>query len=100
MSGPIKPDEVVSAKRAAIPEFVYDVFNALITEHWDGRVAKVLQEDAQTGIAALCRVSDSEVLKRGWLDIEAIYAEAGWVVKYDKPGYNETYEPYFLFKKR
>lgn len=29
--------------------------------------------------------------------LDAVYEKAGWKVSYDKPGYNESYDPYFKF---
>jgi len=41
-----------------------------------------------------------EVFDKGWLNIEPMYRAAGWKVVYDKPAYNESYEPTFTFTKR
>jgi hypothetical protein len=32
-----------------------------------------------------------------WLDIEDIFEKAGWIVQYDSPGYNESYDGFFIF---
>ncbi len=44
-------------------------------------------------------VTSTTVCDNHWLDVEDVYREAGWVVEYDKPGYCESYEATFTFKK-
>ena len=36
---------------------------------------------------------------QGVWDFEPIYEKAGWKVSYDGPGYNESYDGYYIFKK-
>ena len=100
MPGPIKPNSVQTAKSASIPEEVYTVFNDLIVENWDGRQAKVLQTDAATRVARALDIPRDKVFERRLLDVEAAYQKEGWVVSFDKPAYNESYEAFFVFKKR
>ena len=38
------------------------------------------------------------IFKKGWLNVEEMYREAGWQVTYDRPAYNETGYAYFYFK--
>lgn len=97
---PISPDEVPDKQIVSLPAEVFATFDELIVEAWDGRVAKVLQSVAVDKISAKLRCTRETVFNRGWLNIEAAYRSVGWVVEYDKPGYNETYEASFLFKKR
>jgi len=33
-------------------------------------------------------------------DFEYVFKEVGWIVDYDKPGFNETYDAFFIFKKK
>ena len=40
-----------------------------------------------------------EIYDKNWLDVEDVYESAGWKVEYDKPGYNENYEPTFTFSR-
>jgi hypothetical protein len=100
MPGPIKPKEVQSKKDAALPEEVFEIFNALITEHWDGRSANFSQDEAVKRIAKALDISRGEAFKKGYLDVESAYRKAGWKVLYDKPGFNEEYEANFTFAKK
>lgn len=45
-------------------------------------------------------ITEQECFDRHYLDIEEIYSASGWVVKYDKPAYNEDYPATFEFKKK
>ncbi len=99
MSGkPIKPSDVAAAKTATIPPEVFDVFNALITENWDGSSAVVRQDDAAARVRA--RFPGKNIYALRWMDVEPAYEKAGWRVVYDKPGYNETYEASYTFYKK
>jgi hypothetical protein len=42
-------------------------------------------------------VTRDEIFDNHWMDVEALYRENGWGVKYDRPAYNEDYEPMFIF---
>lgn len=104
MPGPITPDEVVAHKAAVvIPEKVFDAFNELIAQHWNGRDATFKKNDVVDLILAKYAESESVTMNsiygNNWLDVEPIYREAGWDVVYDRPGYNESYDAKYIFKR-
>ncbi len=82
-----------------LPPEVFQVFNDLIKEDWDGSQATVLQDEAAERIAKALGISRSKVFDKHLLDVEGFYEEAGWDVVYDKPGYNEDYTAFFRFRK-
>jgi hypothetical protein len=99
---PITPEEVESAKISAIPPEVIEVFNALIVERWEGSSATVFQKDAVERIASKLNLTTGQVYEKSLLEIENVYCAAGWRVYYDKPAFNEDYDPYdpyFVFSK-
>lgn len=99
MTKPISPDEIDDARVKTLPPEVFQVFNDLIVNKWNGFSATVLQKDAALAISqAMCITSD-EVFERGLLNVEHAYREQGWDVVYDKPGFNESYSATFVFKK-
>ncbi len=101
MPGPIKPKEVQSKKDAALPQEVFDVFNQLIIDNWDGHSATVLQDEACERICKALKIKSCQTaLDRGLLDVESAYRKAGWKVEFDKPGYNESYDAHFVFSKK
>ena len=97
MPGPIKPSEVRAKKTANIPDAVFEVFNRLIVESWDGGSATVLQDEVAGLVADALDIDRKEVYRRHLLDVEESYREQGWDVEYDKPGYHETYSASFRF---
>ena len=97
--GPIKPSEVSAKKIESLPAKVFQVFNRLIGESWNGYSATVMQGVAADMVAEALRLTRGEVFDRHLLDVEDAYREAGWYVEYDKPGYNESYEASFRFTR-
>lgn len=96
---PITPKEIGS--KNSFPEEVIDAFNELIPKN--GGI--VMQNEVIDLIISKMQangkeVSREDVFKNRWLDVEAVYRKAGWKVEYDKPGYNETYEASFSFRKK
>lgn len=45
------------------------------------------------------KATRQDVYNNNWLDFESLYRRAGWKVEYDRPGFNETYDPYWTFTK-
>jgi hypothetical protein len=99
MTQPIRPEDVAARKAAVLPPEVIDAFNDLIAMADNGYSATVMQEDAIDQILDRLPVSREEIFDRHLLDIEPVYRAAGWRVTYDKPGFNESYQPYFIFTR-
>ena len=98
LNRPIKPDEIPEHKATQIPDEVFNVFNELILENiGTGRAATILQNDVLDRLKDV-GIDRREAFKKGWLDVEGAYRREGWVVMYDKPGYNEDYPATFTFK--
>jgi len=113
---PIEPGEVVDAKQYSIPDEIFEAFNNLIAKNFHSGSSNFKQKEVVEEI--LCRLRDKDlnldILKNinrddaslesliyanYWLDVEDIYRKVGWIVKYDKPSYNESYDANFTFKK-
>lgn len=97
MTNPITPQDVVTAKAASFPDEVIEAFNGLIAKKFSNGYANFTLSEAKSAINKLIgnRLWDSD-----WLNVEEIYRNAGWDVSYDKPGYNESYEGNYTFKKK
>lgn len=107
MSGPITPKEVQKRRTESIPEVVFEAFNEMITQEWDGHSANfTLQAVGRLALSKLKASGENRGLTfqgmcdKGWMDVESSYRKAGWSVDFDKPGYNETYEANFTFSKK
>ncbi len=96
---PISPSEVRFKLEKAFPPEVIAAFNECICENMRRGSARVLQDDVLNRICAKLSVERKFVYERNWLDVEDLYGRHGWEVTYDKPGYNESYAPYFVFKE-
>jgi hypothetical protein len=97
---PITPENVVQHKKTQIPECVIQTFNDLIALNWNGYEAVVKQEQIVEHLVSVHKVDRNIIFLQHYLDIEDIYRKAGWVVEYDKPAYNESYDAYFTFSKK
>lgn len=100
MIKPITPSEVVEQKKKDLPPEVIETWNKLIAEKFSGSSARVLQKDAVSALTIALLVPSSVIFDKGYLDVEPIYRDAGWKVEYDKPGYNESYEAFYIFQKK
>lgn len=100
MTEPVKPNEIGKAKRTVIPDTIIKIFNEFIAKNWNGHSATIIQDDIVPIICSKMGVARSHVFNEGWLNIESIYQDAGWSVKYEKPGYNERGRATFEFRKK
>jgi len=94
---PITPDKLKPS--TSLPSAVLDAFNLLISANYRNGASRVLQKDVVTRLTQ-DGFSRERIFKDKLLDVEEVYREAGWEVEYDKPAYDESYEPYFVFRKK
>lgn len=100
---PIRPDQIGEHKAKIFPDFVLKAFNDLLAEKYSHGSAKIVQKDAVQRILQYGNMLPEEksvIYNNGWLNVEEIYRDAGWKVKYDKPGYCESYDAFFEFSKK
>ena len=100
MTEPIKPQDVIEAKLQIMPDEVIECFNHFIAANWNGHSAVIKQCDIVGRIVGILNLEPKDrkkIYDNHWLDVEDIYRKQGWIVKYDKPAYNESYEATFEF---
>lgn len=98
MIKPVTPDEIEAD--VTKPDEVIQVFNELILKYWDGKQAVIKEADAARLISSrMNNIGTKVIYNNHWLNIEPVYAQAGWKVEYDKPGYNESYPTTFTFSR-
>lgn len=95
---PISPDEITKAKAKTIMPDVFEVVNSLLAKHWTGTQAKINQAEVVKLLVARGYDPDRLFLDHQ-LDFESAYQDKGWKVEYDKPGYCETYDAFWIFRK-
>ena len=100
MTKPIRPEDIKELKLNFIPEEVIEIFNEAIVEKWNGKSATINQNYIVDKIKEKLEINPEDIFRKHYLDVEEIFRDAGWVVNYDKPAYNETYQATFEFKKR
>ena len=99
MLKPISPDEVISQKAKDFPEEVIEVFNSLIAKKWSNGYACITLAEAKKAVVTALNQHNKSFCS-DYMNVEDIFRAAGWEVVYDQPGYNESYEASYTFKKR
>lgn len=96
---PIKSNEIIDQLDTIIPNVVIEAVNNLLKEKFRGISATILQKDIVAEIIRLdSKITSKQIFDKKWMDFEEIYKKNGWLVTYDGPAYNESYEPSFNFK--
>lgn len=98
MIKPISPNEINKTKY--IPDEVIELFNELINRNFNGTEAVFDQDEIVELISIKLCITREKVFKDKLLDIESIYEKVGWIVKYSKPSYGESFNSFFRFIKK
>lgn len=94
---PIKPEETVGLKKSMIPDEVIQSFNEMIAQNMSCGRSSFKQKDVVALIASK-GIDINELYEKQWLDVEDVFRAEGWIVEYDKPGFNESYDAVFTFR--
>lgn len=99
---PIKPEEVLDKKIETIPDAMLEAVNAMIALKWNGSSSTFRQDDLLLKYFEISKETDDreardKLFANHHMDFEDAYRREGWKVEYDKPAYNESYEPTFTF---
>jgi hypothetical protein len=100
---PLRPDEAIALKKGDRPDAIMIAFNQEIAERIkvSTGVAIVKQKDVLARIKkAISQTNTQEILDKGWLDIEEEFRKFGWIVNYEKPSRDESFDAYFRFEKK
>lgn len=104
MIEPIKKQDLPTFTK--INEGVIAAFNNLIQKNWDGKKAVVYLKDVEAEIKnTFCLITDEMhkkvvnlLFQDKQFDVEPLYRQYGFKVTYDKPGYCENYESFYVFE--
>lgn len=101
MTKPLKPSEITKAKAATIPDWVIEAVNETLAAKWNGREARFTLKEvmALAMTKAPPNLTRAQIYDNHWMDFENIYRDEGWRVLFDKAGYNESYDDYWVFTK-
>lgn len=99
---PITPDEIVNNLENIIPSSIILAVNQLLIEKYRGNgEVSIKQEDIiERAISIDESLTSNIIFEKKYMDFEDLYRKSGWSVSYDKPGYNENYDAYFIFNKK
>lgn len=107
MTKAMSPADIAGYKAKAFPDWVFEAFNQCIAMEYTGKRATVKQDavidkmiELQGGAfdEAARQSMRRTIFDKGYLNVEEVYREQGWNVEYDKPGYNESYGAFWVFK--
>jgi len=93
----ITPAEVEQRAKSEIPEEIIETINNLLIKKTRYGRCTLLRKDILAEIKNMHNITSTTIFENGWMDIEPLYRDAGWIVEYDKPGYNENYGAKFIF---
>lgn len=96
---PIAADEIAGMRTLSMPSTVLTVFNQLIVKNFTEKSATVYQKEV-VALMVAAGLSRADIFANHWLDVEDVYRKVGWTVEYDKPGWNESYDAFFVFKQK
>jgi hypothetical protein len=97
---PIKPTDISPELENIIPDVVIQAVNALLKDKYTGGLGSftIKQDEIISKIRGLDgSLTRNEIFEKKMLNFEPLYRKNGWSVKYDKPAWDENYEPYFEF---
>ena len=98
---PITPQQALDNVEKSFPSFVFEAVNNCINQHCFGKSSFTIKQNViMDEILKLAPegTTRQEVFDKHWLDFEDAYRKTGWIVNYDKPGYDESYEAFFKFE--
>jgi hypothetical protein len=99
---PISPDEIIQNLDKIIPAAIIQAVNQLLMEKYRGTgEVTIKQKDiVERAVSIDERLTSSIIFEKKYMDFEDLYRKSGWSVSYDKPGYNENYDAFFIFNKK
>lgn len=103
MIEPISPLQVESKKETLLPDFVTEAFNVLIAKNFSSNSSTFKKCDVVELIIKTSPepITSKIVYDNKWLNVEGIYRNKGWSVKYDSSDYTESwFEPTYTFSTK
>jgi ribosome biogenesis GTPase A len=98
---PVSPSDVVELKKNdVLPPKVIEIWNRVIAKNFISGRSYFQQKEILNALVAGMSISRDTVFSERYLDIEDVYRAEGWIVTYDKPAYNESYEATFEFRPK
>lgn len=95
---PFTPDEARNHKKHIIPDEVIQVVNELLVRELNDNYATLYEEEIVAEVLKrMPHLTREDAFKNKYFNFEPLFREQGWDVKYDSPGYNESYRAHYVF---
>jgi len=85
---PINANEILSKKKASIPDAMIEAINELLTKNWNGVESKFKRDDLIELYLSKIGEGNLEqnreiIFNNHYLDFDSIYEAEGWQIEYD-----------------
>lgn len=99
---PFSPDFIIENKKEFIPAEMIKAVNILLAERYSGDSAVIKQGEIIEKFLSIVgeKFKRKDIFDKHFLHFECVFRNVGWYVEFDKPGYNENYQPYYSFRKK
>jgi hypothetical protein len=98
---PISPEEIIDKLEDIIHPAIIQAVNKLLKSKFRGGYVTIKQKDiVEEAMKIDSTLLRKDIFENHWMDFEKVYKKYGWIVTYDRPGYNESYEPSYEFKPK
>lgn len=98
---PISPKEIMGDLEEIIPPAIIQAVNNLLKKKYRGSTVSIKQEEiVKEAIRIDSSLTSAKIYDNKWMDFEPIFRKSGWIVSYDKPGWDENYDAFFQFKPK
>jgi hypothetical protein len=99
---PFTPAEAQASQSNRIPDVVITAVNQLLAEKYTNYVIRFTQPELEQKLSTLgvSKTAISLMYENHQFDFESAFRQFGWIVEYDRPGYNESYAPSYTFKRQ
>ncbi len=98
---PISPDEIMDNLDKIIPQYVILSVNDLLKQRFrDTGGVKMTVNEVVAKIQSRHNISKQSLLDNKYLDFEPLYRDNGWVVEFEKPDRDQSFDSYYYFTKK
>ena len=99
---PLTPQEAVEQKLSDVPTKVLQCWNKIIKANLNKTSSSVT---SRFTLDELAKMISSEMVcsydtakSNGWFDLEPLFIQSGWKVKFHKASYADDFDSYFYFE--
>lgn len=96
----ISPQEIKVNKDKFCDPNVLLVINDFLGKRFNGGEVRIDQEEVVARLENEFGMNRNKIFDNDLLDVEEAYRQKGWSVKFDKPGYCESYKAHWVFKPK